>query len=232
MAVTRVDYPEAAVAAAWSVLLELAHLLGEYRDSVERDANQPFIYRRRFSLDNRPVIVQLDLLSGEYGGTGRSRRTQQVQDARPRKARGADLACEQAVEVEVSGTLPDGGADKARIRVAGVVPFIVMKRKSMALRDRLKEKDAYELHYCLLHYPGAPQSIVDAFLPDAGHGLVREALACLAEKFESPRHVGPKFVADFLALNDPTDREQVQRDVYERMAYFLAGARGRPAREP
>ncbi len=34
MAVTRVDYSEQAVAAAHSVLLELVHLLGEYRDSI------------------------------------------------------------------------------------------------------------------------------------------------------------------------------------------------------
>lgn len=34
MAVTRVDYSERAVAAAHSVLLELVHLLGEYRDGI------------------------------------------------------------------------------------------------------------------------------------------------------------------------------------------------------
>ena len=157
MAVTRVDYSEQAVAAAHSVLLELVHLLGEYRDSIvliggmlprllipqaeeshigtvdvdlaldhrrfeeagyrtvhelltsrgyERDDHQPFIYRRRFNLEGRPVTVQVDLLSGEYGGTGRSRRTQRVQDVRPRKARGVDLAFEQPLDVEISGALP------------------------------------------------------------------------------------------------------------------------------
>jgi hypothetical protein len=195
MAVTRVDYSEQAVAAARSVLLELVHLLGEYRDSIvliggmvprllipqaeeshigtvdvdlaldhrrfeeagyrtvhelltsrgyERDDQQPFIYRRRFNLEGRPVTVQVDLLSGEYGGTGRSRRTQRVQDVRPRKARGAELAFEQPLDVEISGALPDGGEDNASVRVAAIVPFLIMK--SMALRDRLKEKDAYDIY--------------------------------------------------------------------------------------
>jgi hypothetical protein len=205
MAVTRVDYSEKAVAAAHSVLLELVHLLGEYRDSFvliggmvprllipqaeeahigtldvdlaldhrrfeeagyrtvhelltsrgyARDDQQPFIYRRRFNLEGRPVTVQVDLLSGEYGGTGRSRRTQRVQDVRPRKARGADLAFEHPLDVEISGALPDGGEDKASVRVATIVPFLIMK--GMALRDRLKEKDAYDIYYCLRHYPGRP----------------------------------------------------------------------------
>ncbi len=270
MAVTRVDYSEQAVAAAHSVLLELVHLLGEYRDSIvliggmvprllipqaeeahigtldvdlaldhrrfeeagyrtvyelltsrgyERDDQQPFIYRRRFNLEGRPVTVQVDLLSGEYGGTGRSRRTQRVQDVRPRKARGADLAFEQPLDVEISGALPDGGEDNASVRVATIVPFLIMK--GMALRDRLKEKDAYDIYYCLRHYPGAPDTILDAFGPYVENKLVQEGLECIGEKFASSDHVGPKHVADFLEIGNSADREQLQRDAYERVAHVL-----------
>ena len=270
MAVTRVDYSEQAVAAAHSVLLELVHLLGEYRDSIvliggmvprllipqaeeahigtldvdltldhrrfeeagyrtvhelltsrgyERDDQQPFIYRRRFNLEGRPVTVQVDLLSGEYGGTGRSRRTQRVQDVRPRKARAADLAFEQPLDVEISGALPDGGQDSASVRVATIVPFLIMK--GMALRDRLKEKDAYDIYYCLRHYPGAPDTILNAFGPYAENNLVKEGLECIGAKFASPDHVGPKHVADFLEIGNSADREQLQRDAYERVAHVL-----------
>ena len=43
----------------------------------------------------------------------------------------------------------------------------------------------------------------------------------MAEKFASPTHMGPKFVADFEELTDTDAREIMQRDVYERVQYLL-----------
>src|SRR5688572_13691496 len=134
----RIDYTAAAVDAAKSVLIEVTHILGEYRDDIvlvggwipellipqsqERhvgsidvdlalnhnelteagyrmigeilrhhgyvqDSQQPFIFRKVV----RGQTVQVDFLAGEYGGTGKSRRTQKALDMRPRKARGCDL---------------------------------------------------------------------------------------------------------------------------------------------
>ena len=75
----------------------------------------------------REIKVEVDLLAGEYGGTGRSHRHQRIQDISPRKARGCDLAFEMSGEVTIEGTLPGGGKDSVAVRVAGIVPFIVMK---------------------------------------------------------------------------------------------------------
>jgi hypothetical protein len=57
---------------------------------------------------NRSLRVQVDLLAGGYDGTSRSHPTQAVQDVRPRKARGCDLAFEMFAEVRLKGTLPHG----------------------------------------------------------------------------------------------------------------------------
>lgn len=65
----------------------------------------------------------------------------------PRKARGCDLALDMAAELELKGTLPNGATDSATIRIATIVPFLVMK--GMALADRLKEKDAYDIYFCV-----------------------------------------------------------------------------------
>ena len=57
-----------------------------------RQGGQPFQFFRDVPFSDRdPIIVEVDLLAGEYGGTGRSHRTQVVQDARARKTRGCDL---------------------------------------------------------------------------------------------------------------------------------------------
>ena len=127
----------------------------------EQDSQQPFIFRRRVEIGGEPVTVEVDFLAAEYGGTGRRRRTQPVQDVRARKARGCDLAFELSEEVRLEGPLPEGGRDSALVRVASIVPFLVMK--SMALDSRLKEKDAWDIWFCLHHYSGGLEAIVEAF---------------------------------------------------------------------
>ncbi|MFH1080802.1 MAG: hypothetical protein V1766_11205 [Pseudomonadota bacterium] len=159
--VTRRDYTAEAVEAAKSVLIELTHLLGEYRDSIvliggwvpellipqeprphvrsmdidlalnhvkiqeegyklidelltsrgyyqEKD-KQPFIFFRDVPLGDSTIKVQVDLLSGEYEGTGKKHRTQAVQGIKVRKARGCDLAFDMVDEVSLEGEIPGGG---------------------------------------------------------------------------------------------------------------------------
>lgn len=53
--------------------------------------------------DGREVAI--DFLAGEYGGTGRSRRHQRVQDVKARKARGGDLVFDNCVNLTLRGEL-------------------------------------------------------------------------------------------------------------------------------
>ena len=151
MAGARIDYTATAVEAAKSVLIELTHILGEYRDDIVlvggwipelliplskekhigsidvdlalnhkeltevgyrmigdilhhhgyiQDRQQPFIFRKVV----RGQAVQVDFLAGEYGGTGKSHRTQKALDMQPRKARGCDLAFQiEPAKIVVSG---------------------------------------------------------------------------------------------------------------------------------
>ena len=199
----------------------LHQLLTNHRYQADRD--QPFIYRRPIVMDGRNVIVQVDLLSGEYGGTGRDHRTQTVQDVRPRKARGADMAFDEPVRVKITGELPDGARDTVTIPVAGIVPFIVMK--AMAMRDRLKRKDPYDVYYCLRYFPGGIEKIVEHVKLLKGNRLVQEALEILKEKFDSPEHVGPSHIAEFLELSDPDEVARTRRDAYERVLYLIENSK-------
>ena len=199
----------------------LHQLLTNHRYQVDRD--QPFIYRRPIVMDGRNVIVQVDLLSGEYGGTGRDHRTQTVQDVRPRKARGADMAFDEPVRVKITGELPDGKRDTVTIPVAGIVPFIVMK--AMAMRDRLKRKDPYDVYYCLRYFPGGIEKIVEQVKLLKGNRLVQEALEILKAQFNSPEHVGPSHIAEFLELSDPDEVARTRRDAYERVLYLVENSK-------
>jgi len=266
MAVTQTDYSGDQVGAAKSVMLELARLLGEYRDDIviiggwvpgllfpghvgsididlalnhmklqdagyatierlllsrgyRKSDQQPYIFYRTVVVSGREIDVEVDLLAGEYAGTGRNRRHQNIQDVKARKARGCDLAFDLTSEVTISGSPPDGGQDTAKVRVASVVPFVVMK--GMALHDRLKEKDAYDIYFCLKNYPDGLDALVTEFRPHASRGLVQEALGKIAEKFATAEQVGPVHVADFLEIENVEDRALLQRDVFERVNYLL-----------
>ncbi len=266
--VTRRDYNAEAVNAACSVILELMHLLGEYRKyivliggwvpelictnsqephvgSMDVDlaldhkrltnagyrtikelllsrgyyqGKQPYIFHRKIKRGANEVIVEIDLLGGEYGGTEETHRTQKLQDIRVRKARGADLAFNSPIEIKVEGELPGGGKDSMLVRVASIGPFLVMK--GMALEDRLKEKDSYDIYFCLRHYPGGIDKIIEEVKPYLEHGLGREGLNKIAVHFSSIDDMGPTHVANFQEVTDLEEIERLRRDAYERVSYL------------
>ena len=184
-----------------------------------QDERQPFIFWRTVTVSGKSIDVEVDLLAGEYEGTGKSHRTQAIQDARARKARGCELAFQLNEEITIEGTLPDDGKDRACVRLATIVAFIVMK--GMALSARLKEKDAWDIYYCVKHYPGGPDALAAKFLPLVKHGLIKEGLQKIAEKFASPEHSGPGSVAHFEEITDIEERNVIKRDAYERVNHLL-----------
>ena len=165
----------------------------------------------KITIGNFPVEV--DFLAGEYGGTSKKHRTQIVQDTQPRKARACDLPFHNPIQITIEGTLAEGGKDRASIQVASVVPFLVMK--AQVLNSRLKEKDAYDIYYCLTHFSDGMDALVEAFRTFPDHPLIHEGLATLSEKFSASDSAGPVFVTSFLDENDPKTCAQTQRDAYE-----------------
>jgi hypothetical protein len=200
---------EAGYRSIMELLLSRGYIQGE----------QPFVFFRDVTIGNQVIRVQVDFLAGEYAGSGKSHRTQRVQDMQPRKARGCDLAFETPVEVSLQGVLPNGAIDTVSVRVASIVPFLVMK--GFALGNRLKEKDGYDIYYAIKYYPGGPNALIQAFVPYLRNRLVHESLAIIAEKYASPEHIGPRLAVDFEELADPAERATLQRDAYEQVQYLL-----------
>jgi hypothetical protein len=268
--VSKRDYDALQVEAARSVVLELARLLGEYRDDTvvvggwvpallipqeasphvgsldvdlalnhktlrdasydtirrllegrgyRQDNEQPYRFWRTVAVAARPVEVAVDLLAGEYKGTSQRHRTQKIQDVRARKARGCELAFQHAAEVSIDGILPDGARDSAVIRIAAIIPFLAMK--GMAMAGQLKEKDAWDVYYCVRNFPGGPEAIAAEFKPHLRNSLIREGLRHIAEKFDSPEHFGPRSVAAFNEVVDPEERAMTERDACERVQDML-----------
>lgn len=183
------------------------------------DDEQPFIFWRKVSIGNRDIEVEVDLLAGEYEGTGKSHRTQVIQDVRARKARGCELAFLLPEEITLEWTLPNGSRDRTVIRIAGIVPFLAMN--GMAMANRLKEKDPWDIYYCVRYYPEGIENLATVVAPHLDSKLVREGLLHIASNFTSPEQIGPRSVADFEEVADPEDRSIINRDAFERVFFLL-----------
>jgi hypothetical protein len=271
--VTRDDYPNDGVQAAHAVLLELAHVLGEYLDDIvivggwvpgllypdaptphtgsldvdlalnhrtlqeagyrtihqlltlqgyyqkPKPDSQPYQYYRDVPVGGKAIVVEVDFVAGEYGGTARGHRHQRIQDVQPRKARGCDLAFERPTVVRIDGRLPDGAEDSVIVRVTSIAPFLLMKSMLLARRD--KPKDAWDIYFCLVNYPYGLDALAEEFRPHREHGLYREGLAALDGKFRSATDYGPTRVADFEGRTDAEERAILQQDAYQRTRYLL-----------
>ena len=106
------------------------------------------------------------------------------------------------------------------MRVLGSRPPITPGGSPSRLLRRA-QRSRSDIFIELLHFPGGVEALSEMIRPYIGHGLVREGLEKIAEKFASPGHVGPKFVADFEEITDPEERELIQRDAFERVGYLL-----------
>jgi hypothetical protein len=174
-----------------------------------------FSYERRIERNGKRYKVQLDLLAQEQGGTRKGSRHQKVGDVLARKAKGADLAVGDHVQLRIQGELPSGAKDRIRVNIAKPMPYLVMK--AFAMQDRAKEKDAYDIYWICKYHPDGRKAIAEAFSRGMNDVLVQEALEVLRYKFGEIDRVGPTAVANFLA----EDFEMVQRDAFETVQDML-----------
>jgi len=196
----------------------ILQLLQEH--GYEQDENQPFMFYRTILLGSgNPIKVKVDLLAGEYDGTGKAHRHQKVQDVLARKARGSDLVFQHNISIKISGTMPDGAENEITIKIAHIVPFLVMK--GMALWECLKEKHAYDIYFTVLNYPGGIDELAKQFNPYISNKLVREGLGKIKAKFININFQAPVWVVSFLGISDTEERERVQRDSFERVNALL-----------
>ena len=182
--------------------------------------SQPFIFNRNIKTEDGLVYsIEIDLLSGEYGGTSKSHRTQKVQEINARKARGCDLAFEHNITLPVKSIMPDGAENEVVIKVASIIPFLVMK--GMAIWERMKEKDAYDIYFTILNYPGGVDAIAEVFKPLVNNKLVKEGLGKILAKFNNINSVGPTWLISFLSIENDSEKERIKRDCFERVTTLM-----------
>ena len=146
--------------------------------------------------------------------------------------RAAMLARDDFVEVELERErLDEGGRSRVWLRVANILPYVVLK--VFAFQDRHDNKDAYDLVYTLFHASGGPRmaGTQATSSPVLDHEQTAEALELLDQRFADVDQDGPSAYAAFLAEVGDADEVAAQRrqQAVATVRAFLDGLRQPPA---
>lgn len=136
------------------------------------------------------------------------------------QADGCGTAFHAPVPVELAGRTIRGTKNTVRLRVASLPDFLVMKAYALAGRD--KPKDAYDLCYCLDHFPDGLEKLAAAWKHRRQEKDVKRAIEILREKFTSVEDFGPGQVVEFLDLLDADAQAMQARRAFELVQKFLS----------
>jgi hypothetical protein len=203
-------------------------IAADFRPSRDEETGHETSFRwQRNDVDGVRVIIEFFCPVGD-GEPGRLRRNPTAGVGHRVSAirlRGAELVAQDHIEVAIPGEVLDQGGRRydIRVRVANVLPFVVLK--ALALREREKDKDAYDLVWTLTAFPGGPDGVARAAScsPVLHAPLVREAITTLGELFATFEHVGPSRCARFVlgVTEDDESRDRLRRDAHGAVQRFL-----------
>lgn len=206
---------------AYATIVELIGKRG-YKPRKDKLGNViPFSFERELeSEEGSTVKIQVDFLTALDAKAGKRRRHKAVQpDLKARMARGCDVVFNHNFKHKVTATLPDDGEKTIELKVADLVG--ILTTKGIALGERYKEKDAYDIYAAIANYEGGPQDAAAVVKPFAGDPLVAEALDNIRKAFESQKAHGPDWVATFIGAPSLAERERIRTDAYMNVSEFL-----------
>jgi len=204
--------------AAYRKLEQNLRALGFTRGT--NDEGQPQHYSWRKPVDGGITIVVDLLCDASILEGGRAAKIPNERRLSALKVPGAHLAVEDHIDVTIEARLLDErGEAQEIIKVANIIPFIVLK--VLAYEDRFEQKDAYDIIYCLMYYGEGPQDVATALVtaldrwPD--EPLLLKAIGILRTRFASDERTpgrnkdGPHSYAQFLTNPGQRERDALNR---------------------
>lgn len=187
------------------------------QNGYKRHSEKYFTFVKKVKVQGVTYDVDVDFLSGKYGGDGENR-SKHVDGIKTLPATGGNFAFEfPPTDVLIEYRRSDGALDKGHINVISVVPYLVMKTAALG---RGKPKDAYDIYWTIDNYSGGVRALALEFAPYAGKKIIQSMCRKLDEKFASVRHAGPIDVAAFLGISDE-EAERVKQDAYQKVNYLV-----------
>lgn len=195
----------------------IADILEErgYKNRKDRKGNIIHAsYERTFTDENNnEQIIQVDFLASEYGGAGKNKRHQRIQDMLARKGRGVDLVFENCVEIKLEARMPNGARNEIKLKVANFCSIIATK--GFAFYERGSEKDAYDIYWLFKNHPKGDAGVIKELSRMKNNKLFIQALNLIKESFKNLDSSGPVAVANFFEPIEAEEKEIILRDSYE-----------------
>jgi predicted nucleotidyltransferase len=166
-----------------------------------------------------PVEVEVEFLAPKEVKLKKNR-PKLLEGFRVLQADGCGTAFHAPVRLEISGRTVRGANNKVHLRIASLPDFLVMKAHALAGRD--KPKDAYDLCYCLEHFPAGMNALANVWKNRRKEKDVARAVAILRDKFGSVDAFGPGQVVEFQGSVDAETQAMQARRAFELMQQFLS----------
>lgn len=188
------------------------------QNGYKRHREKYFTFVKTVLVQGIGYDVDVDFLSGKYGGDGGSV-SKHIDGMKALPATGGNFAFEfPPTDVLIEYTRSDGALDSGHVNVISIVPYLVMKSAALG---RGKPKDAYDIYCTINNYSGGVKALAEEFLPYADKKLVRDMCQKLEEKFASPEHAGPVDIISFLRITDEEEVLRIKQDVYQKVHYLV-----------
>lgn len=189
------------------------------KNGYRRHPEKYFSFVKTVSIQGIDYDVDVDFLSGKYGGDGGAV-SKHVDGIKTLPATGGNFAFEfPANDVSINYTRPDGALDIGHVKVISVIPYLVMKTAALG---RGKPKDAYDIYCTINHYADGVRALAEAIFPYRDKTLIQEMTQKLNEKFASPEHAGPADIAAFLNIADAEEAARVKQDAFQKVRYIVS----------
>ncbi len=176
----------------------------------------------------QPVDIVVDFLMPRDAAIEKNK-PPLVEDFAVIRADGAGLALDYHEMVSLEANMPGGARNRVEIAVCSIPALLAVK--GHALNGRYKQKDSYDIYYCIRNYPGGYAALAADCRPLLGDPSAAAGYGHIAGKFETVEHLGPMsvraFVAETGALAGRT-ADQWQRDAFGQVDAWLRalGLRG------
>lgn len=137
-------------------------------------------------------------------------------------ADGAELALKFHEIVTITGNMPEGGNNTVEIAVCSIPALLAMK--GHALNGRHKQKDSYDIYYCIRNYDDGPEALAKACIPILGESSGATGYGYIEQKFNNIDGYGPTCVRKFVEGTDLLGErtpEQWQQDAFGQVDLWL-----------
>jgi hypothetical protein len=145
-----------------------------------------------------------------------------IVDFAVQRADGTDLAVRFYEMVALRGAMPGGGMNNVEIAVCSIPALLAMK--GHAINGRYKQKDAYDIYYCVRNYPTGAAMLAQDCRPLLEYPSGAKGYSFINEKFNAPDGYGPTCVKNFVEeskLLAERTAEQWQQDAFGQVDEWL-----------